>query len=206
MIKSVDLVLFCLFSGFSVTACTTYRYTDLQPADAGSYANTQAGYHKLSEHFSINVDKRLTKVYFLVGEKKQKQLIGTVRSIWFEFSDYGPREIVYAISMDGRKLLFFNEPAVAEGAPDNLKNGVAVADLYLQDASDDKPVLLFKDVHRLGTSCVQFPSNFIRFGKILPTGEIEPIAFSTESIIVKLDDRRKSLYKRGNKAAVCGPL
>lgn len=199
-------ILFCLLTALYLSGCTTYHYADLQQVDADKYMNTQAGYHKLSDHFSINVDRRLTKVYYLTGDKKQKQLIATVRTIWFEFSDYGPREIVYAISGDGRRLLFFNEPDVAGGAPDNLKNGVAVADLYLLDASDDRPVLLYKDVHRLGVSCVEFPPNFIRFGKVLPAGEIQAIAFSTESIAVSLDDRRKSLYKRGNKAAVCGPL
>lgn len=189
-----------------IAGCTTYDYKKHGAPAPEKYFGTQPGYHKLSDHFAVEVNERVMKFYFLGSTSPMKQAIGVVAIFWFDHSNYGPREIAYAISEDGRRLLFFDEPGVLEGRPVATKNGTFAADLYVIDASNGARQLLRADVHRRGTSCVDLPRNYIRYGNIRSIGNIEGIAYSTDGEEVSLEARRKFLWDRGEKDKICGPL
>jgi hypothetical protein len=160
----------------------------------------------LSEHFATEVTRELTKFYYLDKKTQRKEQIGVVGTFWFDRSNYGPREIAYAISDDGKRLLFFDEPDVGEGKPVGMKYGTVAANLYVIDSSDARRQLVQPDVHRRGTSCVELPRNYIRFGKIRSIGDIESIAYSTEGREESLEARREALWNRGERNKICGPL
>jgi len=189
-----------------LVGCTTYDYKNYGAHQPDKYFGTQPGYHELSDHFSVEVNDRLMKFYFLGKSPQKKEQIGIVATFWFDRSNYGPREIAYAISEDGKRLLFFDEPGVGEGRPVGIKNGTVAANLYVIDARDGRRQLLYPDVHRRGTSCVDLPRNYIRFGKIRSIGDIESIAYSTDGKEVSLEARRRALWDRGEKDKICGPL
>jgi len=189
-----------------LAGCTTYDYKKYGADEPEKYFGTQPGYHKLSDYYSVEVNDRLMKFYFLGKSTHDKELIGTVGTFWFDRSNYGPREIAYAISADGRRLLFFDEPGIGEGRPVGTKSGTVAANLYAIDAGNGQRQLLYPDVHRRGTSCVDLPKSYIRFGKIRSIGNIESIAYSTDGKEVSLEARRKALWDRGEKDKICGPL
>jgi len=186
--------------------CSTYDYKQYAAHEPDKYFGTQPGYHLLSKHFATEVTHGLTKFYYLDRNTQRKEQIGVVMTFWFDRSNYGPREIAYAISADGKRLLFFDEPGVAEGKPVGSKHGTVAANLYVIDASDARRQLVHPDVHRRGTSCVDLPRNYIRFGKIRSIGDIESIAYSTEGREVSLEARRKALWDQGARDKICGPL
>jgi hypothetical protein len=190
----------------ALAACTTYEYKNYGARQPDKYFGTQPGYHKLSDHFSVQADDRLMKFYVLGKATQDKEQIGIVATFWFDRSNYGPREVAYAISEDGKRLLFFDEPGVGEGRPVGTKNGTVAANLYMIDAANGRRQLLYPDVHRRSTSCVDLPRNYIRFGKIRSIGNIEGIAYSTDGAEISLEARRKALWDHGEKDKICGPL
>jgi hypothetical protein len=160
----------------------------------------------LSAYYAMEVSRELTTFYYIDKNTQRKEQIGVVETFWFDRSNYGPREVAYAVSADGSRLLFFDEPGVGDGRPVGMKHGTVAANLYLIDASDGRRELVRRDVHRRGTSCVELPKNYIRFGTIRSIGNIESIAYSTEGREVSLEARRKALWERGAKDKICGPL
>jgi hypothetical protein len=188
------------------TGCTTNEYKSLPLERQQRDYGTQPGYHMLSEYFSVDVNERLMRFYFLGQRKNEKRLLGTIATVWGDYANYGPREIAYAISNDGKRLLFFDEPGIDEGKPRGMKNGVGVADLYIFDVQKEGKTLVYRDVHRQSFSCVRFPRNFIYYGRVPRSVTIDPFAYSTEGREISLEDRRKKLFESGNAAKICGPL
>ena len=180
--------------------CTTFEYQKYGAREPDQHFGTQPGYHVLSEFFAIEVSSKLAKVYYLDGATKEKVQVGTLSIFWFDRSNYGPRATYYAISGNGRRLLFFDEPGVKEGsAPDYTIS----PDLYVIDAADGRRQLLFAKVHRHSTNCVVLPRNYVRFRK---AGDTHHVAYSTDGQEVSLEARRKALWDRGDKDKICGPL
>jgi hypothetical protein len=204
--KAISILVVLLMTSGFFTGCIKYDYNERAAQFPEKYFGTQPGYHLLSEHFAVEVNERLMKFYHLDKSTHKKALLGIVTTFWGDFANYGQREVAYAISEDGKRLLFFDEPGVGEGKPIPMKIGVFVADLYLMDVDNAQKQLLYSDVHRLGTSCVDLPKNYIRYGKISAVGNIEKIAYSTESKEVFLEARRKMLWDSGEKDKICGPL
>ena len=186
--------------------CTAYDYQQYAAKEPDKYFGTQPGYHLLSDHFATDVSHGLTRFYYIDKNTQRKEQIGAVMTFCFDRLNSGPREIAYAVSADGRRLLFFDEPGVTDGKPVGSKHGTVAANLYLIDASDARRQLVDSDVHRRGTSCVELPRNYVRFGKIRSIGDIESTAYSTEGREVSLEARRKTLSAQGAKDKICGPL
>lgn len=188
------------------TGCVSFDYKNLSASEQKKYYGTQPGDHKLSDYFSVDVSKGMMQFYFLRQSRVDKEMIGVIAAKWSDYANWGPREIAYAISDDGKRLLFFDEPGFDNGKPVNTKHGVVVADLYLFDAQSGQKMLIYRDVHRRGFACEDFPRNFVRFGKVSPGFNIEGFAYSTEGIEISLEARRKKLREAGRSAAICGPL
>lgn len=136
---------------------TTYEYREFGSKEPDKYYGTQPEHHELSEYFSVNVEHRLMKFYFLGRSAGDRELPGTVGTYWFGRSNYGPRGSAYAIADDGKRQLFLNEPGIAEGQPINSKIGTVAAELYVFDVESSRRPLLYPDVHRQGGSCVELP-------------------------------------------------
>lgn len=182
------------------------EFNNLSPENQQKYYGTQPGDHKLSDYFSIEVDRNLMKFYFWGQSRATRQLIGVIATKWSDRANWGPREIAFAISQDGNRLLFFDEPDVDKGQPTRMKHGVVVADLYQFDAASGTKTLIRSDVHRRGFSCEQLPRNYVRFGHVNPGFRIEGVAFSTEGEEISLEARRKRLREAGRGSEICGPL
>jgi hypothetical protein len=151
----------CIFVTCAAVAClagcTTYRYTEYGAKEPDKFYGTQPGYHKLSDHFSVETSDYLMRFHFLGLSKTEKQNIGILKVRWYDRSDYGPRQMAYAISQDGRRLLFFDEPGADQGKPLRTKDSVVVADLYFFDADRGHRELLQRDVHRRGIGVLSSP-------------------------------------------------
>jgi hypothetical protein len=184
------------------TGCTTFDYEKHGARSPDQHFGTQPGYHVLSEHFAIEVSSKLAKIYYLDEATRGQVQIGTLSIYWFDRSNYGPRarETYYAISDDGRQLLFFDEPGVREG---KATDWTIRPNLYVIDAVDGRRKLLFADVHRHSTNCVVLPRNYVRFRK---ADDADYVAYSTDGQEVSLEARRKALWDRGDKDKICGPL
>lgn len=182
------------------------KYEKLGAQEQKKYFGTQPGSHQLSDSFAVDVDRKLMKFYFLGPSQKERTLIGVLSVFRFDSSDYGPREIAYAISADGKRLLYFDEPGVDHGKPPPSKDGTPVADLYRFEAGSGARQLIEQGVYRLGVSCEQFPTNTVRFGRLAPGGRSSGFAYSTEGQEVSLDERSRKLRDSGQQAKICGPL
>ena len=106
-----------------------HDYEDLSAADKERYLGTQVGFHRLSPYFAVAVggggtgNVRLMQIYFYENGTSRRHLIGTLEAVTFESADYGPRDQHFAISDDGRKLLYFHEAKHGYGSlekPDGL--------------------------------------------------------------------------------------
>jgi len=204
--RNIDLaVTLCVVISL-LAACATNDYEKLSPEKKQKYYGTQPGYHKLSDYFSVDVGKGMMQFYFLGQSKSDKELIGVIAPIWGDYANWGPREIAYAISDDGKRLLFFDEPGIDERKPVKTKDGIVVADLYVFDAQSGRKDLVYSDIHRRGFSCEELPRNYVRFGRVHPNFNIESFAYSTDGDEVSLEDRRKKLFEGGDKEKICGPL
>jgi len=167
--------------------CTTTKYRDL-PVDQQEWAAaTQPGYHLLSEYFSVEVSNgrngRMT-FYFLGQSKRERRPLGTIASVWADYAEFGTRQIAYAISGDGKRLLFFDEFGIDQGKTRFGPN------LYLFDAQEEKMSLIYRDVHRQTFSIVKLPRNFIYYGRVRPGGVADGFAYSTEGEEYPLGGRR----------------
>ncbi len=186
--------------------CVSNDYKNLSLESRQEYYGTQPGSHKLSESFSVDVNNGMMKFYFHAQSKTDKELIGVIAAVWSDYANWGPREIAYAISDDGNRLLFFDEPGIDKGKSVNTKNGVVVADLYLFDALSGRKSVIYRDVHRQGFSCEELPRNFVHFGNVKSGFNIEGVAYSTEGREISLEARSKELREAGKSAEICGPL
>lgn len=190
----------------SLAACTAYRYSEYGAKEPEKFYGTQPGHHKLSDNFSVEVSDYLMRFYFLGHSPSEKQMLGVLKVRWYDRSDYGPRQMAYAISPDGKRLLFFDEPGAEQGAPLKTKDSVVVADLYLFDADRGQRELLQRDVHRRGIGCVEFPRNYLPYGVVHSIANIEVFAYSTEREEVSLEARRQRMIESGLERKLCGPL
>lgn len=198
------LMSFLAFAGLA--GCVVYSYDEYGSNDPDRFFGTQPGYHKLSEYFAVDVSGYLMRFYFTGGPTGQPEKIGVLLRHLYDRSDYGPRNEAFALSQDGRRLLFFDEPGAEERKPRNTKNYVVVADLYLLDADDGHRELLHPDVHRGGSGCIRIPRNYLPFGIVHSIGNIELLAYTTEREEISFEARRKSLIESGKKDEVCGPF
>jgi hypothetical protein len=172
--------------------CTTYRYTEYGAKEPEKFYGTQPGYHGLSAYFSVDVSDYLMRFYFLGASTTEKQKIGILKVRWYDRSDYGPRQMAYAISDDGKRLLFFDEPGAEQGKPLRTKDRVVVADLYFFDADRGQSELLQRDVHRRGIGCVEFPRNYLPYGVVHSIANIALFAYSTERQQISVEARRRN--------------
>jgi hypothetical protein len=106
-----------------------HEYEDLSAADKERYLGTQVGFHRLSPYFAVAVGggsagkPRLMQIYYYENGTSRRHLIGVIEAVKFESADYGPRDQHFAISDDGRNLLYFHEANHGYGAldkPDGL--------------------------------------------------------------------------------------
>ena len=182
------------------------KFKKLPPERQAKYFGTQPGYHRLSDAFAIEVRDRLMTFYFLgaTGDG-DKTTIGVIAATWSEYSDFGPREIAYAISSDGKRLLFFDEPGVGD-RPIAIKHGVGVADLYRMDADKGEKEIVYGEIHRRGFSCIEFPGNMVRFSQVRPGFQLDEFAYSTEGEEISVAERHRKLVEAKRVDQICGPL
>jgi len=195
-----------IVSVFVLVGCfPSYKFKNLPPRNQQTAFGTQPGYHELSQHFAVKVNKKLTRFYYLgkPGSETEEK-IGTILTMWAEFSDYGPREISYAISDDGRRLLFYNEPAVSEGEHPKVVDHWPRADLYLFDIDVGSPRLIHGDAHRQVFLCGEFPPDYIYLGKVVAE-RVTPdgYAYSTQDNERSLDEIRLNLDNAGRIDEFC---
>jgi hypothetical protein len=125
----------------SCSAFLKHEYEDLAPDAKEQHLGTQAGFHRLSPYFAVAVGggsagtERLMQIYFYENGTSRRHLIGTVEAVTFESSDFGPRDQHFAVSDDGRKLLYFHEARYGYGALDK-PDGLYVA------SADGKEILV----------------------------------------------------------------
>ena len=125
----------------SCSAFLKHEYDDLSAADQEQHLGTQVGFHRLSPYFAVSVGggtagtPRLMQIYFYENGTSRRHLIGTVEAVTFESSDFGPRDQHFAMSEDGRKLLYFHEARYGYGALDK-PDGLYVA------SADGKEILV----------------------------------------------------------------
>ena len=147
---------FARIGGIVVLSCSTaacsaflkHEYEDLTPAEQEQHLGTQAGFHRLSPYFAVSVGggtagtPRLMQIYFYENGTSRRHLIGTLEAVTFESADFGPRDQHFAMSEDGRKLLYFHEARYGYGSLDKPDG------LYLA-TSDGKEVLIRGSGERL---------------------------------------------------------
>lgn len=159
----------------SLAACFT-SYDSLSPEQQHKYHGTQPGYHDLSDYFAVDVGKSLMKFYYLGRSGHDKVLVGTVLAFAYDAANWGRRDTAFGISDDGQRLLFFDEPGVAQ-----YKTGRLRADLYLFDATTERKTLIRHEILRYSDSCIDLPRNTVRFGVERPaSGSSDEFAYSTE--------------------------
>jgi len=194
-----------IVSVFVLVGCfPSYEFKDLTPRNQQTAFGTQPGYHELSPHFAVEVDYELTRFYYLGKPGSETEEIGAIVTRWAEFSNYGPREIAYAISDDGKRLLFYNEPGVGEGEPLRIVDYWPRADLYLFDIDAGSPKLVHRDAHRQVFICGEFPRDYIYLGKIVADRSTpEGYAYSTQKNEKSLDEIRRKLEEVGRSHEFC---
>jgi len=147
--RVVVVGIFSLFL-ISCSVFLKHEYEDLQPAEKEQYLGTQVGFHRLSPYFAVAVGGgsagtvRLMQIYFYENGTSRRHLIGTLEAVTFESADYGPRDQHFAMSDDGRKLLYFHEAKHGYGAldkPDGLYLASADGKEILVRASGDRLIL-----------------------------------------------------------------
>ena len=159
----------------SLSSCFA-SYDSLSPEQQYKYHGTQPGYHSLSDYFAVEVGKKLMKFYYLGHSGHDKLLLGTILALTYDATNWGRRETAFGISEDGQRLLFFDEPGVAQ-----YKTGRLRADLYLFDATAERKTLVRHEILRYSDSCIDIPRNAVRFGVERPaSGSSDEFAYSTE--------------------------
>lgn len=104
--------------------CTTATLSQLPPADQAKYKGTEPGWHQLSPYFGVEIRSNARATFFHVRDPqapKTRESIGGQDMFWphgpynmagvMRIADpkFGPRENAYAISEDGRALLYFKD-------------------------------------------------------------------------------------------------
>ena len=154
------------------------HYADLSQQDKQKYAGTQYGFHTLSKHFAVDVSRKTNTVSFYHyevddnGEQKET-LIGTISAYMFDFSDFGSRENAFAISEDGRVLLYFHESAQSHGRL-HKADGLYV---YQHGRGDQ---LVHRNVDRYSYGSGDLPRNAITFAVKINAFETQAYVRTTE--------------------------
>ncbi len=109
------LVGLLLATGCNVTV--RHRFGNLKPNEQAAHAGTQTGFHRLSPYFAVSVsggtigNRTMEFCHFPDGGGRKK-LIGMVTGFLLDGADYGARNQHFALSADGRQLLYFHEEAL----------------------------------------------------------------------------------------------
>ena len=116
----------CLAAATAVMCigCATGKLAQLSPEQQAHFKGTEPGQHALSPFFSVQIKSNGLATFYYVPDpqhSKTRKQIGKQNMRWEGLADgvdwkLGPRENAYAISADGRSLLYFLDPQGLFGA------------------------------------------------------------------------------------------
>ena len=153
--------------GLLFTSCVEHRYSDLGPEKQALYSGTQRGHHELSDVFFVRVSRGGgMRFYHYNPESDRKTLIGTIRAPRYDSSDYGSRGGAFAISRDGKTLLYFHNPGASRDSPAKVEG------LY-QFTHGIGDALIYDDCLRQSGDV---PENTVTFTR--PRGSIQAILYN----------------------------
>jgi len=105
---------------------STTLLSQLPPAEQTKYRGTEPGWHALSPYFAVNIKSNGKATFYHVRNPEDpnaRDAIGRQDMYWptgelvIQKRKFGPREQAYAVSQDGRSLLYFRDPLVLFGDP-----------------------------------------------------------------------------------------
>jgi hypothetical protein len=107
-----------LVSLVAILGCATVVHlSDVPPDQQANYKGTEPGWHDLSPYYAVDISgKGKAKFYHYPdpSNRKKRETLGGQMMFWpgEEFLHkelFGPRENSYAVSSDGRSLLYFRQ-------------------------------------------------------------------------------------------------
>ena len=143
-------VLMCIGCG------STTLLSQLPPAEQTKYRGTEPGWHALSPYFAVDIKSNRKATFYHQRDPedpKARDAIGRQDVYWptgelvIDKNKFGPREDAYAVSQDGRSLLYFLDAQGLFGAAVEREHWVysfrAELHLYRQGLGDS---LIVSDV------------------------------------------------------------
>ncbi len=108
----------------SSTGCAHYAQLSQLPAEEqAKYKGTEPGRHVLSPYFAVEIKENSWATFYHYRDPqdpKTRETIGGAYMFWPSLptwagrvNRFGPRPNAYAVSEDGRSLLYFREPKVS---------------------------------------------------------------------------------------------
>ena len=112
------LFLAAVAAAVSFGCTTTGKLADLGPEEQAKVKGTEPGRHALSPFFVVEIKSNALATFYYIPDpqdSKTRKPIGKQRVNWEGLADgvdwkVGPRENAYAVSADGRSLLYFVDP------------------------------------------------------------------------------------------------
>jgi hypothetical protein len=111
---------------------STTLLSQLPPAEQTKYKGTEPGWHVLSPYFAVDIKSNGKATFYHLrdqGDAKARDAIGRQDMYWptgelvINKRKFGPRESAYAVSQDGRSLLYFRDRGVLFDDPHREPGG-----------------------------------------------------------------------------------
>ena len=102
----------------TILGCATVvRLSDVPPDQQEKYKGTEPGWHDLGPYYAVNISSKGKATFYHYPDpsnRKKRETLGGQDMCWpgeewLHKVTYGPRVNAYAVSSDGRSLLYFRE-------------------------------------------------------------------------------------------------